>query len=281
MTRKRHITYLELTNGFREKGYKLQQYGAVTERRIKYSLYKIIINPRYKKTLIITSGFHGEEANGPISLLQIIDEIAKFARKMRVRLIIYPCINPSAFELYKRYNGSNEMKNNYFLHYQLEDGTWVGILQPGEKFVDYIIVDSPAKEVRILKLDILKYRVPKAILDIHQQEGNLDIGDVYAYIYRNRATYKRILKKISRIAEIAKNDEAFTFDKKGKVVVEIDNDGFIVLHDGSITDMFHRLGSKYAVTAETDTRLSLEKVSKINYIWITELVKLVAKMGNK
>lgn len=284
MTRRKHISYQELIDGFKQKGYELKHYGAVIERAIKYPLYRFTVNPQYKKTLLITSGFHGEEANGPISLLNIMDEVAKFAKKMCVCLIVYPCINPSAFDLYKRYNGSNEMMNNYFMEYEVEKNRFAGILQPNEKFIRYIIVDSPAKEVRILKRDVLKHRVPEAMLDIHQQEGQLDTGDVFAYIFNDqRPIYKKIMKKIAKIAKIARNDPAFTFDKGKKINYKIDNDGFVVLHDGSITDMFHRLGSKFTVAAETDTTLPLEKVSKINFIWITELIKLISskKLGGK
>lgn len=279
MTRKKHIPYSQLIEGFREKGCELQIYGTVVERGREYPLYKFVVNPRCRKTLVITSGFHGEEANGPISLLEGIDKAVNYAKIMQVRLVVYPCVNPSAFELYKRYNGSNEKMNNYFLHYQLENGQWVGILQPGENFAQYKIVDSPAKEARILKRDILQYRIAEGILDIHQQEGLLDTGDIFAYIFDRRPTYKRIMKKLAKVAKIARNDKTFTFDRGRKILYRIDNDGFIVLHDGTLTDMFYRFGCKFVVAAETDTRMPLDKVCQVNLIWVTELIKLVAKQG--
>ena len=277
MTRKKHISYLELIAGFRKKGYSLKTYGKVIERGVKYPLYKLVLNPLCRQTLIITSGFHGEEANGPISLLEIINRVADFSHKMQVRVIIYPCVNPSAFALYRRYNGSNEKWNNYFLHYKLADGQWVGILQPGEEFAAYKIVESLAKEVWPLKRDIFQYRTAEGILDIHQQEGQLDTGDIFAYIFDRRPTYKRIMKKLAPIAKIARNDNTFTFDRGRKILYRIDNDGFIGLHDGTITDMFYRFGCKFAVAAETATRLPLEKVAQVNLIWIMELIKLITK----
>ncbi|MEK7508317.1 MAG: succinylglutamate desuccinylase/aspartoacylase family protein [Patescibacteria group bacterium] len=291
MAKKKSMTYLELIAGYRDKGYKLRSYGLVREKRIKYRwrrnlkeyrLFKIVINPRYRKTLIITSGFHGEEFNGPISLLEIFDEIVRYARKKRVRLIVYPCVNPSGFDLHKRYNASSSSKqyNNDFLRYKIRSGRWVGTLKPlkhGEIFFSIKIVDSRAKEVRLLKRDVLKYRVPQGILDIHQQKGNLDTGDFYAYIFDKKRTYQKIMKKLKRIAKVAKNDPAMNFEDGRKVYYKIDSSGFIKLHDGTLTDMFYRLGSEFVITAETSTKLPLGKVCQINLIWAKELIKLISK----
>lgn len=277
MEKNKATTYRELIQGFRDKGYKLQTYGAVKENRKNYRLYKTVINPQYRQTLLITSGFHGEEFNGPISLLTIFDEVVRFAKKMRVRLIVYPCVNPSGFDLHKRYNASDESQNNDFMRYEIEGGKWVGTLQPGEAFLSYKIVDSGAKEVRLLKRDVLKYDVPRGALDIHQQEGDLKTGDFYAYIFDRKSTYRKIMQKLKKVAKVAKNDPAMNFEDGRKIYYRIDNEGFIVLHDGTLTDMFYRLGSKFVVTSETDTTMPLEKVCQINLIWIKELIKLIAK----
>ena len=277
MEKNKATTYRELIRGFRDKGYKLQTYGAVKENRKNYRLYKMVINPQYRQTLLITSGFHGEEFNGPISLLTIFDEVVRFAKKMRVRLIVYPCVNPSGFDLHKRYNASDESQNNDFMRYEIEGGKWVGTLQPGENFLTYKIVDSGAKEVRLLKRDVLKYDVPRGALDIHQQEGGLKTGDFYAYIFDRRAVYRRIMNKLKKVAKVAKNDPAMNFEDGRKIYYRIDNEGFIVLHDGTLTDMLYRQGSKFVVTSETDTKMPLEKVCQINLIWIKELIKLIVK----
>jgi len=255
------ISYDQLIAGFKSKGkklkYTLKQYGAVLEDGKKYKLFKIVINPHCRRTLIITSGFHGEEFNGPISLLSIFDEAARYARGRGIRLVVYPCVNPSGFDLHKRYNASNEMQNNDFLRYKLPNGNLVGTLQKDEEenFVAFKIVEPKAKEARCLKRDALKYRVPLGVLDIHQQKGSLDTGDFYAYIFDLRPVYKKIMDKIKKLAKMAKNDPAVNFEDGRKVYYKIDNDGFVVIRDGTFTDMFHRLGSKYAVAAETNTTL--------------------------
>lgn len=277
------VTYNQLIAEFDAKAktlrYELKKYGAVFEAGRKYGLYKIVINPRCRRTLLIISGFHGEEFNGPISLLHIFDEAARYARQRGVRLIVYPCVNPSGFDLHKRYNASNETQNNDFLRYQLSDGSWVGTLQKDEEenFVAFKVVDSKAKEVRRLKRDVLKYSVPAGALDIHQQKSNLDTGDFYAYIFDRRPIYKKIMNKLKKFAKVAKNDPAMNFEDGREVYYKIDNDGFVVMRDGTITDMLHRLGTKYAVAAETNTVLPLETVCQINLTWIKEMIKLVAK----
>lgn len=281
----KRMTYQQLMRGFRGKGYELEVYGNVLEKHKKlptyphskmYTLHKIVINPQFEKTLLITSGFHGEEFNGPISLLEIFDEVVAFARKMQVRLIVYPCINPSGFDLHKRYNASNEKFNNDFLRYEIEKDRWVGtLLKTNEGFIGYKIVDSPAKEVRLLKDDVLKYPVPHGVLDIHQDR--LKTGNFYAYILNQRPTYLKIMKKLEKITDVAKNVPAMNSEDGRKVYYKIDEDGFIMIHDGTITDMFYWNGSKFIVCAETNTKLALEKVCQINLIWIKEMIKLIAK----
>ncbi|OGH89743.1 MAG: hypothetical protein A2469_02545 [Candidatus Magasanikbacteria bacterium RIFOXYC2_FULL_40_16] len=272
-------SYLELIQGYCDKGYKLAKYGSVKELGQKYDLYKIVIDPKARKTLLITAGFHGEETKSPISLLQIFDDIVRYANEMRVRLIVYPCINPFGFETGRRYSPSTPrgMGNNDFMRYEIEPDKWVGILKENEPSLSCRIVDSKAREVSLLKHDVLEYRVPEAVLDIHQQKGYLETGETFAYIFDRRPTYKRIMKKVGKIAKIARNEDNPLKDKGREIPSRIDNDGFIEIHDGSITDMFYCLGSIFAVTCETKTDLPLEKVCQINLIWAKDLIKLIAK----
>src|SRR6185436_1963931 len=81
-----------------------------------------------KKRVLITAGFHGEEPAGPLTLATHFGKIAAYAKKRRVGLTVFPCINPSGFELGTRYNASDEKPNNDFMRYRLDDGTTVGEL---------------------------------------------------------------------------------------------------------------------------------------------------------
>ncbi len=293
------MTCQELVRGYRLKGYKLKYYGKVKESHKKprskdqrkrkskvkrerktYRLYKTVINPHHKTTLLITAGFHGDEPNSPISLLEIIDEVAAFATEMCVRVIVYICINPSGFDLRKHYNASNEFFNNWFMLYMIEGGKWVGTLKDfDEPYAMTDLAKSPAKEVRLLQEDICKYYfpAPAAVLDIHQQHGNLKTGDIFAYIFDRLPVYYRIMNKLEKIAPIARNEAWKDYQDNREINYRIDEDGFVFVHDGTLTDLFHYLGSKYVVTSETKTTLSLDQVAKINLIWIKELIRLIAR----
>lgn len=277
MTKK--ISYEELILGYRHTDHRLHTYGKVKENNKTYRLYKIVANARYKKTLLITTGFHGEEFNGPISLLHIFNKAVAFAKKNRVRVIAYPCVNPSGFDLRQRYNASDEQPNNDFMRYLMENGDEIGVLEKDEHFVHYNIVDSPAKEVCLLKKDILKYLThpPDAMIDIHQQKGSLENGEIYAYVFDRLPIYRRIMRKLAKIAPIAKNDLCTSNEDRREVFYRINEDGLIVLHDGTITDLFYREGSPYVVTSETKTTMPLDKVAEVNLIWIKELIKLIVK----
>lgn len=274
-----HMTYQQLVQGYRDKGYRLRYYGKVKENRKTYRLYKIVINPRYKTTLLITTGFHGEEINGPISLLEIFDEVVTYAKTMRVRIVAYICINPSGFDLRQRYNASGERYNNDFMRYVIKGGKRVGTLRKDEPYSATIMVPSPAKEVKLLQKDLLNYifPVPLAVLDIHQQIDLLKTGFIFAYIFNHRAIYRRIMKKLEKIAKIARNDPWTDNEDGRKMRARIDEDGFVFIHDGTITDMFFRFGSKFVVTSETKTTLTLEQVAAVNLIWAKELIKLIAR----
>jgi len=60
------------------------------------------------RTVLITAGFHGDEKAGPLTLLEHIAEIVDYAAARGVGLLVYPCINPSGFEVGSRYNRSGE-----------------------------------------------------------------------------------------------------------------------------------------------------------------------------
>jgi len=270
------MKYRELIRRFRNKKIKLFSYGKVKEKGKAYELFKIVADNHSQKTLLITSGFHGEEYNGPISLLEIIDEVIDYAKKKKVNLIIYPCVNPSGFDLRQRYNASSEEKNNDFLRYEVKRGKWLDIVRPGQKFLRYKIVFSPAKEVRALQKDLQKSgEVPVGVLDIHQ-DNELKKCDFYAYVLDKRDVYKKIMLKLDRLGRRCRNakprevKEGYEFDDT------INREGFIVTHDGTITDMFWRFGSVYSVVAETNTKTPLKKVAAINKLWVFGLLDLIA-----
>jgi len=270
--------YQQLISGYRAGGFKLKTYGQVEENGRKYSLYKIVLNNGGRNTLLITTGFHGEEFNGPISLLKIIKDAAAYARAKKVNLTAYLCVNPSGFDLKKRYNASGEDQNNDFLRYQVAGGKRISTLKKNEKFSRFKLVNSPAKEVKLLQADLrangLLKKIPAAVLDIHQDD-DLSAGDFYAYIFEGQAVYEMMMKAAEKVGKRARSVAAMNYEDGRKVKYRINKDGFIFLHDGTFTDMFYRLGVQHPITVETNTRASLSKVSRINEIWIKSLIDLI------
>ncbi len=285
------MRYNELIRHFRRQGFALQSYGRVKEGGKNYPLYKIFIAaggrpPLLSKegrgvvALLITSGFHGEEFNGPISLLKILPRLARRARDRGVNLLVYPCVNPSGFDARQRYNISGEEQNNDFLRYEVKKGVWAGTLKKGEKFLRYKLVASPAREARLLRADLrraglLGRQKPSAVLDIHQDD-DLERGDFYAYIFDQPEIYEKIMRRLDKFAGRARDVTALNFEGHRKVRYMIDKNGFIFLHDGTLTDMFYRLGVPFVAAVETNQRLPFAQVVKINRLWAEALLDLVA-----
>lgn len=272
------MKYDELIAGLRKSGAKLQVFGKVKELGRFFNLYKIFLDNKSKKTFLITSGFHGEEFNGPVSLLKNIKKIISYAKKRNINIIIYPCINPSGFELKQRYNASSEKQNNDFLRYQVKNGKWVGTIKSKNAFINFKLIYSPAKEVRALQEDLHKSgllkNLPVAVLDLHQDD-ELAGGEFYAYIFGKRKIYEKIMKRIDKIGDRCRDIPALNFDDFGNKVSEsIDRDGFLTVFDGTLTDMFGRLGVSYFITAETNTSVTSGKVTEINWIWIENMIDL-------
>jgi hypothetical protein len=57
--------------------------------------------------------------------------------------------------------------------------------------------------------------------------------------------------------------------------VRADEEGLIVCHDGSITDLFHREGVRYTAAIETTTETPRALADEINLIWIRGFIDLL------
>jgi DNA-3-methyladenine glycosylase I len=134
------------------------------------------------RTLLITSGFHGDETAGPVTLLEHFAEIVAYARERGVGLQVYPCLNPSGFEDGTRYNRSQESPNNDFLRYEIEPGVWVGELTDGQDFLRHCVFTRGPKETRALVAELERQPAPAAALDIHQ-DPYLGGAQSYAYTF--------------------------------------------------------------------------------------------------
>lgn len=243
------------------------EYGRVMEAGKEYPLFRLTVPG--SRWLVITSGFHGEEPAGPLTLAESFGEIAAYARARDVGLRVYPCINPSGFEAGTRYNRSGERPNNDFLRYEVAPGVWKGELTRGESFLRWVLYDGGPKETRAVRGDIDRFPPPAAALDIHQ-DNYLNMAATYAYAFGDPAAYRTMVEAAAAHVTVIRNqrvDEHHVTDA----------DGLIASHDGSVTDYFTRKGVPYTAALETTTRTPLASCHAVNLIWIRGFIDLAAR----
>ncbi len=253
------------------------------------------------KVILIRAGIHGDEISGPLSLLKYFNEIADYVHGLGLKLIIYPLGNPSGFEKGLRYNIDNDKGaagNNDFLRYELGDGTLADDIKSGVKFKHWFwsseqkLKIALAKETklmhRLLRSDPLKQIV--ACLDLHQDYITpVAPAACYHYAFGNLNCYRKIISQLKKEILVWGNQVIgagynVLLDKTGKVkskklsddAMVSDASGFIKRHDGTLPDLFWRLGAKYCVTSETTGATPMEIAMKVNLIWIKGLAELVS-----
>ena len=246
----------------------ISEYGTVTDDHGDHPL--LVMRSPGTHLLVITAGFHGDEQAGPLTLLRHTPEIVESARARDVGLVVFPCVNPSGFDAFTRYNRLGERPNNDFLRYEVAPREWVGELRPGkEQFIGYRLFDGGPVETRALREAIVALPKAGAALDIHQDpyiKGSL----CYAYTFGDHDAYRPLMEKSALHATVAREHNV-------DVGLHTDVDGFIVFHDGSVTDYFARLGVPYAVALETTTDTPPDECDAVNLAWIHGFIELAAR----
>ncbi len=244
------------------------EYGHVREGDRDLALLRLLWPGR--RWLTITSGFHGDEVAGPLTLKERLPQIVDYAREREVGLRIYPCVNPSGFERCSRYNASGERPNNDLLRYEVAPGVWRGELKPGETPLRFVPFREGPKETRALLSDLEGSPAPAAALDIHQ-DPYLEGAFAYAYVFGERAAYQGMLETTRRFVQIATSrvvDDA--------AHAATDPQGLIELYDGSVTDYFFRRGVSRAAALETTTGTPAAAADAVNLIWIRGFIDLAS-----
>lgn len=219
--------------------------------------------------LLVTAGFHGDEVAGPLTLLHHLPELVAYARERNVGLSIYPCINPSGFDIRTRYNVSGIGPNNDFVRYRTQHGDdwrWVDGLTPGQTFETWRPFAEGPNETRVMAKHLAAEPTPHAMLDIHQDPW-LARQACYAYVFGDRQAYRPLLANAHDVLPVAANEEV----DDG---LWSDAEGLIELHDGSITDLFWRRGTPFVATLETSTMAPLPACHAVNMIWLRGFVDL-------
>lgn len=247
-------------------------YGTVTDQGRDYPLLSVSVPG--ERLVVITAGFHGDEKAGPLTLLEHTAEVIEYARARKVGLHVYPCINPSGFEAHTRYNTSGERPNNDFLRYEVAPGVWRGELYGGETPLAMRAAEGTPKETAALARELRRIPLPDASLDLHQD--NFIHGSLfYAYVFGDPAAYRPMLARSGALVPVLRSSLVDSGHEPGSDV-RSDHEGFVVCHDGSITDYYHREGVPYEAAIETTTETPPEVANEINMIWIRGFIDLAA-----
>lgn len=228
-----------------------------------------------RRSVVITAGFHGDEKAGPLTMLERGAEVVAYARARGVGLHLYPCVNPSGFEAHTRYNKSGERPNNDFLRYEVTPGVWRGELRADEGFMRHAPAEGTPKETTALARALARHELPAGALDLHQD--NFIHGSLfYAYIFGDPGTYRPMLQRSGALVPVLRSSIVDSGHEPGSDV-RADEEGFIVCHDGSITDHYHRAGVPFTAAIETTTETPRALADEINMIWIRGFIDLVAQ----
>lgn len=261
--------------------------------------------------LLIRAGIHGDEISGPVAIERHGNEIFNYAHDNGVKVILYPLGNPSGFHAGLRYNidndvgwnphakeGDKKTGNNAFIHYELKDGTIKDDIRDGKvPFKRFLWSSDPILGIRLPIETQLMHKLLKED-PLSQVKGSIDFHQdlitpnappaAYQYVLGNLEAYKPITEKVSKICLLYRNklmDSGYKvkIDENGNVIGNIpepeptDEDGSIVRHDGSITDLFYRLGTPYNVVPETMGATPLDVACQVNLLWTKGFVDLIQK----
>lgn len=235
------------------------------------------------KVMMLAAGIHGEEISGPLTFARHFQEIVDYVQDLGLKLIIYPARNPSGILAKTRFNADldeGDAGNNDCFRYLLPSGELTDEIEEGQgylcwKWADELGLELPLEAkclIDSLKRDPLSQVV--AGIDLHQDylSGGLP-PCAYHYAFGNLEKYAPIVREIAKKVPILKNyvvSAGYSLNT-GKPT---DENGFIVRHDGTIMDLWHRLDVPYSITPETSGRTPLDLACAVNLEWIKGIARL-------
>ncbi|MBS3165249.1 DUF2817 domain-containing protein [Candidatus Woesearchaeota archaeon] len=268
----------------RKLGMPVHTYGVIRYPKVAYPLIRIG-NLRAASLIVVEAGLHGEERAGPLSVLVHLREMQLHAEKRGMSLVVYPCVNPSGFDSGTRYNAMDEDCNNDFMRY-VRDNVLVSDLRNSTRFDSWVWSSDPMlnlglpAETKLLHKDFRKLPFSRILgmADLHQDyfcERKLS----YAYIFGSGEEYFPIARRVSRLVPLLKHSP---IDSGYKPVPSeetpcTDAYGLVCRHDGGITDLFYRMGTRHCVTVETTGKVPLRTAMRVNLLWTKGIMDLAAK----
>lgn len=290
MRRSGKIPYAELYGGLVEKAQKCglacEQYGEVTWEGTAYPLLKLTSPAalEQERILVLTSGFHGNEIAGPLSLHEHLERIADYAASKDVGLVIFPCVNPTGYEFGMRYNIRGQTGSNDFLRYR-KNGELVDDLKNGTEHEGWYWASDPSlgialpEETALLHEEMRKLPFERVLglVDLHQDYFLSEPG-TYTYVFGSGDAYAPIAETVGAKIPVLRNEAINSGqpDCPPEDVPVSDSHGFIRRHDCTINDLFYRLAVPYCITVETTGAVKLRTAMKANLTWVKGIINLVA-----
>ena len=235
-----HYSYAKLLNEIIRLCHKrrfVYQVIGYTKTRVAlaYPIYKITIAPEQKKIFCIEAGTHGYEIAGPLAILALLKNPARWLNK-NLRYEIYPVTNPAGFDLRRRENAFGRDVNN---------------ISP------QTMANEEFAEAKILAADI-KNKKLAVFLSLHE---DIDQRAFYAYVYERapQAVYRELITQTARFCPI--------LTRKLIHGAKTDGAGLVInsVYDKAFHDFFHYRGqTAISITTETPGLLPLAKRIQIN-----------------
>lgn len=256
------------------------------------------------RVVVIRGTIHGDEVAGALTVLNHLDELVDEVHGRGLKLVVYPLGNPSGFDRGIRYDADHHVGegNNDFLRYVLDDGSVTGEIGVGGSFNRWMLADEPELGIDLpaetrLMLELVR-RDPNeqvvAAFDLHQDLVTEGLPPrAYHYAFGDLSRYDAIVRRVAEVVPLlADFDMAGGFgeriDEDGNVVprsaeelaqdaVRSDRHGFIVRHDGSFSDFYHRLGAEHSIATETSGATPIEDACRVNLIWVAGVLDLLTQ----
>lgn len=237
------------------------------------------------RVMMLTAGIHGEEISGPLTIARYFNEIVDYVQNSGLKLIMYPVRNPSGVSIGTKRNVDDDdglVGSNDCIWYVHPSGELTDEIGEGQDYLrwewaDDVVTTLPLEArcfLKCLRRDPLEQVA--AGIDMHQDYSEGLPPCAYHYAFGDLERYALIVKKIAQKVPLWKNKIVSAGYSSG-VGKPTDENGFVVRNDGTVLDLWYRMGAAHSITPETSGSTPLDAACAVNMIWIKGVADLCKK----